>query len=140
MADPLHYPLHYARLWWLLGLALAVLVVVMSLVPDPPRALPGDDNNWGGHLLAYGTMMGWCARLTPSGRARLALGVAFCLLGVAVEFAQRATGYRTFDVMDMLANAVGVFVGWLASPPRTPHGIAVLDRLLRRWLNPGSPA
>lgn len=133
-------PLHYRRLWWSLGAALAAFVVVLSLVPDPPHAVPGDDSNWGGHLLAYGVLMGWCARLAPSWRSRLALGVGFCLLGVAVEFAQRETGYRTFDVYDMVANSVGVCLGWLASPPRAPSGIALADRLLHRWINPGSPA
>jgi hypothetical protein len=133
-------PMHFRRLWWALGLALVAAVVVLSLVPDPPHALPGDDNNWGGHLVAYGTMMGWCARLTPSGRARLALGVGFCLLGVGVEYAQRATGYRTFDVFDMVANSAGVLLGWLVSPPRAPNGISTLDRWLDRWLNSGSPS
>ena len=132
-------PLHYRRLLWALGLALTALVVALSLVPEPP-GIPGDDNNWSGHLIAYGAMMGWFARLSPSARSRLAFGAAFCALGVAVEFAHRASGYRTFDVMDMLANAAGVCIGWIASPPRAPHGIAVLDRALRRWLNPGSPA
>lgn len=133
-------PLHYRRLWWTLGLALVVFVVVMSLVPDPPKALPVDKYNWGGHLLAYGTMMGWWTRLTPPGRARLILGVAFCLLGVSIEYAQRATGYRTFDVFDMVANSIGVFIGWLASPPRTPNGFSTLDRWLDRRLNSGSPS
>jgi hypothetical protein len=33
------------------------------------------------------------------------------------------------DPVDMVANAVGVALGWLAAPPRTPN---VLDRLVRR--------
>jgi hypothetical protein len=131
-------PLHYRRLWWALGLALVAAVVFLSLVPDPPRAIPGDFSNWGGHLVAYGTMMAWWARLSATGRGRVAFGVAFCLMGIGLEFAQGATGYRTFDVMDMVANSVGVCAGWIASPPRVPHGIAAVDRLMHRWLNSGS--
>jgi VanZ family protein len=82
--------------------------------------------------------MAWFARLGPQGRGRVAMAIALCLLGVSMEYAQRATGYRTFDVMDMVANAIGVGIGWVASPPRAPHGIAQADRLLQRWFNPRS--
>ena len=30
------------------------------------------------------------------------------LMGIALEFIQEMTGYRTFDLLDMLANAAGV--------------------------------
>ncbi len=42
-------------------------------------------------------------------------------LGIAMEYAQRATGYRTFEVADMIADAFGVAIGWLAAPPRLPN-------------------
>jgi glycopeptide antibiotics resistance protein len=45
-------------------------------------------------------------------------------MGVALEFAQGATGYRSFEVLDMAANAAGVALGW---------GLALLlPRLLLR--------
>ncbi len=33
---------------------------------------------------------------------------------------QRLTGYRTFETYDALADAGGVFLGWIAAPPRLP--------------------
>ena len=42
-------------------------------------------------------------------------------MGIAIEYLQRATGYRTFEVADMIADAVGVATGWLLAPPRLPH-------------------
>jgi glycopeptide antibiotics resistance protein len=33
-------------------------------------------------------------------------------MGVAIEYLQRETAYRTFDYADMLANATGVMLGW----------------------------
>jgi glycopeptide antibiotics resistance protein len=46
-------------------------------------------------------------------------------MGIAIEFLQRMTGYRTFDVLDMVANAVGVLLGWAAAlvlpSPRMPE-------------------
>ena len=35
-------------------------------------------------------------------------------MGVALEFIQGWTGYRTYDPFDMLANTIGVALGWAA--------------------------
>jgi len=53
-------------------------------------------------------------------------------MGVALEFAQSFTGYRFLAADDMLANATGVLLGWLLSPPRLPDLPARLARVLRR--------
>lgn len=139
--QPSHDPqprLSLPALWWGLGLVGVAIVLWLSLTPRPP-ALPGDTGGWLGHLLAYATMMAWFARLCRSGPRRAAAAVALCALGVAIEYAQRETGYRSFDVMDMLMDAAGVALGWLASPPRVPSGIAALDRALAPHFkrNPG---
>jgi VanZ family protein len=36
-------------------------------------------------------------------------------MGIAIEFVQGATGYRSFEVMDMVADAIGVLLGWAAA-------------------------
>jgi VanZ family protein len=127
--------LHFRRLWQFLGFVLIAAVIVASLVPEPPQ-IPGDAENWLGHTIVYGSMMGWFARLHPTLRARVGWVITFAAMGVAIEFAQEFTGYRTYDERDMLANAVGVIAGWFASPPRLPDGIATADlwlaKLLRR--------
>ena len=33
-------------------------------------------------------------------------------MGIGLEFVQGALGYRTFDLFDMLANSLGVLIGW----------------------------
>ena len=45
-------------------------------------------------------------------------------MGIGIEFLQRMTGYRTFDVYDMAANATGVLLGWAAA--------VLLARVLQR--------
>jgi glycopeptide antibiotics resistance protein len=65
------------------------------------------------------------------GRARqLAIAVAFALMGVGIEFLQGLTDYRTFDVADMVANAVGAALGFGIA--QTPLGNALdwVERLL----------
>jgi len=41
-------------------------------------------------------------------RTRLAYAAGFIAMGIAIEFLQGMTSYRTFDPLDMLANAIGV--------------------------------
>jgi len=87
----------------------AAAIVWLSLTPSPPQV----DVQFGdkiGHFAAYGVLMLGFALLYPARRLPLAIG---CIaLGVALELAQGATGYRTLDALDMLANGIGVLAGW----------------------------
>ena len=80
-----------------------------SLTPASPSP-PGSDKV--GHLAAYGALMFWFAQLYAR---RVPWAAGFVVLGVALEFAQGWTGYRSFDVNDMLANTAGVGLGWGAA-------------------------
>jgi VanZ family protein len=93
-----------------LGWAGVAAVVYLSLTPQPPSVdFQGGDKL--GHFLAYGVLTYWfCQFYFHSSRAFYALG--FVAMGVALEFAQRALGYRSFELADMAANAVGVAAGW----------------------------
>jgi glycopeptide antibiotics resistance protein len=53
-------------------------------------------------------------------------------MGVAVEFLQAMTDYRTFDVGDMIANGIGAALGF--GLVQTPLGKALdwTERLLAR--------
>jgi VanZ family protein len=121
-----HFPF-----WRACGWGLVVLVIYLSLTPAPPD-LPGEEGDKVGHTLAYGVLMVWFAWLYPGPRARAAHALGFVVLGVALEFAQRSTGYRTFDTLDMLADATGVALGWLAALLPTPTGPQMLESMLRR--------
>jgi VanZ family protein len=93
------------------GWLYAAAIVFLSLTPRPPQI----DVEYGdklGHLLAYGLLMFWFCFLYRSRDARLAYGIGWIAMGVALEFAQRATGYRSFEVADMIANSLGVLLAW----------------------------
>lgn len=123
--------LRHHRLWWGIGWALVALVVVFSLIPKPPE-VPGDPGNWSGHLIAYGTLGAWFARLILRARGRLRAALMLIGMGVLMEVLQGLSGYRAFDVLDMLANSCGVILGMLAAPPRLPSGLPALERGLLR--------
>ena len=91
------------------GWAWAAAIVWVSLTPAPPTIDYVSHGDKAGHFLSYAVLMFWFAQLYAR-RALFAVG--FIAMGVALEFAQSATGYRSFDLFDMAANALGVLAGW----------------------------
>ena len=93
------------------GWLYAATIVFLSLTPRPPQI----DVAYGdklGHLLAYGLLMFWFCFLYRHRYTRLAYGLGWIAMGIALEFAQRATGTRSFEIADMAANSLGVLLGW----------------------------
>jgi len=101
---------------------LAAAIVWMSLTPSPPRI----DIELGdklGHFLAYGSLMGWFCLLYASRASRIGYALLWIAMGVGLEFAQGQLGYRTYDLFDMVANTLGVLLGW-AFAFAIPAGLA----------------
>jgi VanZ family protein len=117
------------RVWRTIGFGLVVLVIWLSLTPQPIE-IPVEQGDKLGHIAAYATLMFWFAQLDTHHRMRVAYAIGFVTLGVALEFAQRLTDYRTFELADMVADAVGVLFGWLVSPPRGLNMIGFVERML----------
>lgn len=110
-----------------IGWLFVAAIVVFSLTPDVPRMEGYTLNDKLAHFAAYGVVMAWFARLYPSLSARTGYAVFFILLGGALEFLQTLTPTRSFEVADLVADAVGVAVGliavrWLRFPARTQPG------------------
>ena len=101
-------------LWLALGWSWAAAIVWLSLMPSPPTIDIAQGDKLG-HFLGYGILMFWFCQLYAARRIRLAYALGFAVLGVALEFAQRALGYRTYEPFDMVANALGVALGWAAA-------------------------
>lgn len=100
------------RLWWGLGLLLVLTVCVLSLIhlPQMPLALPKLSDKWQ-HVLAYFAMMGWFSQLMVRKRTLVKAALCFFAMGVALEFLQGLTGYRSLDYVDVLANSIGILLG-----------------------------
>lgn len=89
-------------------------VVVASLLPSsslPEPSFTGIDKVE--HLLAYALLSGYAVLLFATGRAHGVAALALVGLGIAMEGAQAAlTTTRLADPGDMLANTLGVALGW----------------------------
>jgi len=122
-------PLRRRALWVALGWAIVGAILWLSLERSPPDlGFPQSDKV--GDVVAYGVLMFWFCELYASPRARLGYAIGFVVLGIAIEFVQRATGYRNFELLDMVADAGGVALGWLAGRLVRGRLVAVIDRAL----------
>jgi VanZ family protein len=108
---PLPAGLQHRRLWVALGWAGVTLVIVLSLMPNPPQASVRFEDKIG-HLLAYSSLMFWFAQLH---RRWLPWALGFLALGAGLEVLQGLSGYREMSLDDLLANSLGIGLGWLAA-------------------------
>jgi VanZ family protein len=111
--------LRFIRTWLAVGGFLVGLVIYLSLTPDPISA-PQVEGVKSGHFVAYLVLMLWFWQLVRPRGAKIAIAVALVAMGIALEFVQGATGYRTFAFADMRDNALGVGSGFILG--MTPLG------------------
>jgi len=105
------------RLLWTCAI---LLVIVGSLLPGssmPMRAL--DQLDVSDKLLHFGAylVLAFLPALHERWPALAAALVGAILLGIALEFAQRLSPGRSFEIADMLADAAGVLCGFVIALP-----------------------
>jgi len=119
------------RAWLILGWILVALIIYLSLTPAPIQVSMELGDKYG-HVLAYAVLMFWFTNLYERIALRVRLAIGFVAMGIALEFVQRWTGYRSFEVADMAAGVAGVAAGWIVAPPRVPSCLALIERLFER--------
>jgi VanZ family protein len=92
-----------------LGWAWVVAIIYLSVTPSPPQ-IPVESGDKVGHFLAYGVAAFWFS-LFYKRKGAFLHGLGLIALGIALEFVQRRLGYRSFEVADMAADAIGVAAG-----------------------------
>ena len=123
-------PQPHRRAWLLFGWGMVLSVFVLSLIPLDVDLQEGRDKV--AHCIAYASLTFWFAMLFRGWARQLGVALAFAAMGVAIEYLQRMTGYRTFDVADMIAGGIGAALGFVLV--QTPLGRALdwTERLLAR--------
>jgi VanZ family protein len=106
---PLRHPRAWLALWWLA----VALVFAACLLParDLPRTPPGFDKIE--HAAAFFLLAASAVQLFATRRALWRAALGLLALGAAIELAQFAfTSSRSMDPRDVLADAVGVALGF----------------------------
>lgn len=106
--------------------------IYLSLTPYPLE-IPVPQGDKYGHVAAYATLMLWHCQIRSDTRFRVGWAITFIALGIVLEFMQRLTGYRTFEIDDMMADGAGVLLGWIAAP-------RVCRTCFERWRRAGRTA
>ena len=102
------------KLFWRIGYVFgALLIAVLSLWPrvETFNVVPHQDKY--GHALAYCCLAFFGLRGFPQHKVAILLASVFW--GVLMECLQHFQPPRTFDPLDMLANAFGVLMAWALS-------------------------
>ena len=101
-------------LWILAFIICLVSVLSLALMKHPPNLM---DTGWdkGNHVLAFAVLTFLGRMSFPTQRLRLLLGLL--AYGVLVENLQFMTGYRFSEYQDLLADVVGMALGYLLAMP-----------------------
>jgi hypothetical protein len=121
-------PYRYQRSWIVLGWGMVAAVVVLSLIPVSVDLGEGRDKL--AHFAAYGGLSFWFGMLYRGSMRQITIALAFAAMGVVLEFLQGLTDYRTFEVADMVANAIGAALGWSLVQTRLRDGLGWVERLI----------
>src|SRR5512147_1832135 len=79
--------LKHRGFWIVCGGGFVLLVIYLSLTPHP-LDVPSWWNFKLGHILAYAWLMFWFSQIYRRPAQRVALGMAFLALGIALEYVQ----------------------------------------------------
>ena len=122
-------PLVFQRLGYALGLLALLVVAVLSLMPSPVDISNSDKLL---HLVTYATLAAWFSLVVCGKRDWLLAMLGLTAYGIGLEWLQGLTGYRLFEVADMLANSAGVLLGSTIALTPLPGKLRVLEQTLLR--------
>jgi len=126
--------LRYPYLWLTIGFLLVLAVIVVSLVPHPPRVGHFRNSDKAGHFAAYMAMTLWFLLIYTRNVIRLRIALAFIALGVALECLQRLSGFRTFEYADIVGNVSGVLCALMLAQTPLSSALAFAERLVLRFI------
>ena len=104
-------PLRYSTVWLTGGVILVAAVIFGSLLPSASAPLGNDKLT---HLCAYLALAIWFGGVYRPARYPWVVA-GLLLLGGGIELAQGMLSYRSMELKDMMANAVGVVAGIMLS-------------------------
>jgi len=119
--------LKYRRLWLFVGYSLVIYVIYSSLTPNPIHVDVNFFDKYA-HTFGYFVLMGWFMQLYHVRKNILQCGVLLILMGISIEFIQDLTGYRFFDIYDMMANTAGVLLAWSLSKTPFPLILSYFEK------------
>ena len=94
------------------GWLLVAAVCLGSLLPVPARDIAALLNDKFVHFVSYFVLTVWFSGLYSKKAYYVLIAAVVIALGAALDIAQGTTATRQFDLLDILANAIGALVGF----------------------------
>jgi len=124
--------LQFRAVWLAIGYGLIALIVYLSLTSQPidlETGLPYQDKLF--HMLAYFTLTAWFVQIFHARRHLNLWAIAFLCLGLSMEFVQSFEPTRSAEFADMLANAIGVTLGYALSATPLKYVLIRIEGFIR---------
>jgi VanZ family protein len=106
--------LQLQRLWLSIGAVLVLNVLVLSLMPLSPTSIiteiPFGDKV--AHAAVYLVLMVWFGGIIPVRHYHYLFAVLL-IYGAVIEVLQYFVPYRTMEPADLLADGIGLLLGWM---------------------------
>ena len=124
--------LQWFAFWWVLGWSWVGLVWYLSLTSSPLDIDMGTSfNDKIGHITAYTWLMFWFGNLYTRRRTRTGYAIIFILMGILLEVLQGSLiANREFSYGDMLANTLGVVIGYLLVLSESGHILKRVEAII----------
>ena len=122
--------MYYRKLWLLLGWLYVLLLLYGSLIRVPDINTYLDHTDKLIHFLLYFILAGWFIQLYSRHSQRMVILGGAIVLGIVIEFLQGLTGYRSFDLLDALANSIGAISAFLLANT----SMALLLKRFDKWV------
>jgi VanZ family protein len=119
--------LNYKKTWLCIGYMLIAIVVYQTLTANPVSVgVKVSDKLL--HVMGYFVLMGWFVQIYHKKLHKFLWALFFVMMGITMEFLQGWSGVRFFEVNDMIANALGVFLAWGLSATKFSECILVFEK------------
>lgn len=119
-------------LWLTIGYALVAMVVFLSLTSSPvdmELSFPYEDKFF--HALAYFTLMAWFSQIYHDSFQRNMIAVVFVFMGVTLEYLQSFDPNRYSEFGDMVANSIGVALGFSVALSSAKNTLLRVEKIIR---------
>ncbi len=124
--------LKYRNFWLLMGFVWIGLDIFLSLMHNPPQILDVRMADKVEHFAAYALLMFWFCQIFWELPQQLKIAIALAALGVSMEIVQGMEGFRVFEYADMLANTIGVLIGWGLGKTVLKQSLCQFERVIVR--------
>ncbi len=128
--------MYYRHLWLTLGWLYVLLIIYGSLIRVPDVNIYLNHTDKFIHFFIYLVMVGWFIQLYRLISQRVIVLGAAIILGIVIEYLQGLTDYRSFDVLDVLANSMGATTAFLLAGTSLARLLSRFDSWLYARIKP----